>query len=98
MSEKPWTIGYKESEKSSIKKMIVWVDEVSPKEHYLYLYNVEMKEQEVADDENVIELEEVAIAKVVGFFNPTAWVYAVNEIAFESGPDSEDNQDTEKDQ
>ena len=82
MTEKSlWTIGYRGEENGPIQQMSVRVDEVSPKEHYLYLYDVETREQEVKDDEDVVELKEVEIAKVVGFFSPAVWIFAVNESA-----------------
>ena len=81
-----WTIGYKDGDNGTLVEIEVDVDEVSPKDHYLYLYNIETAEDEVTDaeqpDENesedVVEIEQKELAKVKGFFNPASWVYAIS--------------------
>lgn len=74
-----WVIGYKVTE-NEIEHMVVDVDECSPNEHYLYLYN-EFEVNEEPDEEggNVAELKPQKYAKVMGAFPPGSWLFAVHE-------------------
>jgi hypothetical protein len=71
-----WLIGYKVEEKT-LGEMSVKVDQCSPKEHYLFLYNEEEQEPiEVEDDVATVEPE--ALARVLGVISPGSWAYAIN--------------------
>lgn len=88
-----WLIGYKED--NTVFEMEVEVDEVSPKDHYLYLYNIEkrggVENEELENEEgDVVDVKPEEIARVRGFFNPTAWLYAIhNDVIILNGPDEE---------
>jgi hypothetical protein len=75
-----WKIGFKVGEEE-VGEMTVNVDECSPKEHYLYLYNeFKIEEDDQIDEEgNVVEIEPQVMAKVMGVFPPTTWVYALQD-------------------
>lgn len=92
-----WLIGFKgsnlEGEQADIREMLVDVDECSPKEHYLYLYNeFEVDDEEIVQTEgNVAELKPAKYAKVMGVFPPTTWIFAIQEdvlVLAESDPDT----------
>jgi hypothetical protein len=77
-----WTIGYKAGEQG-VGEINVDVEECSPQEHYLYLYNVEerleSKDAEGEEDSsNVQDIKANKQAHVRGYFNPAAWLYAIH--------------------
>jgi hypothetical protein len=76
-----WIIGLK-SDTMDYIPLEVDVDECSPKEHYLYLYDQYEATEEEADldkDGNIVELEPKLLAKIMGFFPPTTWVFAIKD-------------------
>ncbi len=68
-----WLVGYKIEEKT-LGDMIVDVDQCSPRDHYLYLYNEE--EQEVVVEKDIANVPE-ALARILGVITPGAWSYAI---------------------
>ena len=80
-----WVIGFKasnlEGEQADVQEMLVNVDECSPKEHYLYLYDeFEVADEEIIQEEgNIAEIQPAKYAKVMGVFPPTAWLFAIKE-------------------
>lgn len=76
-----WKIGYKDA-KNSVSIMRVDIHECSPKDHYLYLYDVErieVEREEIESDISEVEPDTKELAHVRGYFNPTAWLFAVSE-------------------
>lgn len=70
-----WLVGYKVEEKT-LGEMVVKVDQCSPREHYLYLYNEEEQDPvEVEDDVATVEPE--ALARILGIIAPGSWSYAI---------------------
>lgn len=76
-----WLIGYKDSEET-IGEMLVSVDQCSPREHYLYLYNEIEGEVDVEGDIAAVGPEK--LARILGSFAPGGWLYALNTDILEA--------------
>ena len=70
-----WVIGYKVAEKE-LGEMVVDVDQCSPREHYLYLYNEEQTEP-AESDSDVASIEPEALARILGCMAPGSWSFAI---------------------